>query len=53
MVPETIVVDHGKIYVSGGFSKVDEAFPTISLYVYDPVRNTWARKSEMPSGGDF
>src|SRR5690349_11685396 len=47
------VID-GKIYVSGGYSQVvwQGDWPTNSLYMYDPVRNTWTRKSDMPGSDE-
>jgi hypothetical protein len=43
-------VINGKIYVSGGFSRVgdDSPTPTRALYVYDPGTNTWTRKHDLP-----
>ncbi len=44
----------GKIYVSGGRDLdnhspgSDDGFPRKSLYVYDPVTNSWNRKADMP-----
>jgi N-acetylneuraminic acid mutarotase len=35
-----------KIYISGGLSS-DQA-PRRTLFVYDPARNTWSRKRDMP-----
>jgi N-acetylneuraminic acid mutarotase len=45
------VVINGKIYLSGGLvSKNDKSY-SARLLVYDPVTNTWARKSDMPTFG--
>ena len=48
---------NGKIYVSGGFSRIFDAQHGVyrldvlrSLYVYDPATNRWIRKSDMPIG---
>jgi N-acetylneuraminic acid mutarotase len=47
----------GKIYVSGGRDLdnnspgSDDGFPRKSLYVYDPVSNSWSRKADMPLPG--
>jgi N-acetylneuraminic acid mutarotase len=40
----------GKIYVSGGrdVNDIDDGFPRKSLYVYDPVTDSWSRKADMP-----
>jgi N-acetylneuraminic acid mutarotase len=37
----------GKLYISGGLSGHKEYQPT--LFVYDPARNTWTRKRDMPN----
>jgi N-acetylneuraminic acid mutarotase len=37
---------NGRIYVSGGYSNPD--FPWIQMYMYDPTRNTWTAKSNIP-----
>jgi N-acetylneuraminic acid mutarotase len=43
-----------KIYVSGGRDLdnnspgSDDGFPRSSLYVYDPVTDSWSRKADMP-----
>ena len=49
------VVINGKIYLSGGISRLWDAQRSVwrlstlrSLYVYDPTTNTWARKADMP-----
>ena len=43
-------VINGKIYISGGYTKVyDKGFiSTRALYMYDPATNTWTRKRNMP-----
>jgi Kelch motif len=41
-------VINGKIYISGGYSDFDRAFPSIALFMYDPATNTWTRKQDMP-----
>jgi N-acetylneuraminic acid mutarotase len=44
----------GKIYVSGGrdldnhSSGSDDGVPRSSLYVYDPLSDSWSRKADMP-----
>lgn len=40
----------GKLYISGGFLETAAGVDGRSrrLYVYDPVRNSWARKADMP-----
>jgi hypothetical protein len=50
---------HGKIYVAGGESQIDDpADPRFgdrvfhkSLFVYDPGTDTWSRKADMPRPG--
>lgn len=44
-------VFNGKIYISGGRTKYDYRTPLAKLYVYDPWRDTWTRKRDMPAGG--
>jgi N-acetylneuraminic acid mutarotase len=46
-------VINGKIYVSGGYSDYAGFFPRNSLYVYNPVTNTWTQKHAMPVGEDW
>jgi N-acetylneuraminic acid mutarotase len=46
-------VINGKIYVSGGYTRYaynSGVYPltTSALYMYDPARNTWTRKRNMP-----
>jgi N-acetylneuraminic acid mutarotase len=46
-------VINGKIYVSGGYTRYaynSGVYPltTRALYMYDPARNTWTRKRDMP-----
>jgi N-acetylneuraminic acid mutarotase len=40
----------GRLYVSGGFLENPEGTSQRqrSLYVYDPARNSWSRKADMP-----
>jgi N-acetylneuraminic acid mutarotase len=40
----------GKLYISGGFAEhSDGVGPRVrSLYVYDPNRNSWTRKADLP-----
>jgi N-acetylneuraminic acid mutarotase len=40
----------GKLYLSGGFFHAPDGGSGLSraLYVYDPVRNSWTRKADMP-----
>src|SRR5688572_30281271 len=40
---------NGKLYVSGGINSQDR--PTRTLFVYDPMTNSWARKADMPQPG--
>jgi hypothetical protein len=40
---------NGKLYVSGGRNKDSQG--TRTLFVYDPVRNSWSRKADMPQTG--
>jgi N-acetylneuraminic acid mutarotase len=40
---------HGKLYVAGGKSTTEDCLKT--LYVYDPLTNSWARKADMPLTG--
>ena len=53
------VVINGRIYLTGGLYKpppiigkpsLDPA-PTRSLFVYDPVKNAWTKKADMPLAG--
>ena len=41
----------GKLYVSGGVREIanDNAENLRYLFVYDPLRNSWSRKADMPS----
>ena len=41
---------NGKLYVAGGYSypSVGGLEPKKSLFVYDPVTNSWSRKADMP-----
>jgi N-acetylneuraminic acid mutarotase len=41
------VID-GKIYVTGGYPDVGGDFPWGRVYVYDPAKNTWTQKGDMP-----
>lgn len=53
-------VINGKIYVAGGLFRPPlvigkpslDPVPTKTLYVYDPAKNAWARKADMPVAGD-
>lgn len=40
----------GKLYLSGGFFTAPDGHrgTSLRLYVYDPGRNTWTRKADMP-----
>lgn len=40
---------HGKLYVAGGKSATEDCLKT--LFVYDPVTNSWTRKADMPLKG--
>lgn len=40
---------NGKLYVSGGLNHDDR--PTKTLFVYDPMTNSWAGKADMPQPG--
>ena len=42
----------GKIYLTGGYSDGQGAFPSNRLLVYDPATNTWTGKHDMPRIGD-
>jgi N-acetylneuraminic acid mutarotase len=48
----------GKIYLSGGRDLdnnspgSDDGLPRSSLYVYDPISNSWTRKADMPLPSD-
>ena len=44
-------VINGKIYVSGGFGSNRAKPPSPNLFVYDPAKNTWTQKRDMPEGG--
>ena len=48
--PNGVGVIGGKLYISGGVREGgdDSAFPVRYLFVYDPGRNTWSRKADMP-----
>lgn len=52
MIPNGATVINGRIYVAGGqtgeVGQIDERYSR-ALYVYDPGRNVWARKADMPS----
>jgi N-acetylneuraminic acid mutarotase len=39
----------GKIYISGG--EVNPTHFSQALYMYDPAKNIWTRKRDMPTGG--
>jgi len=39
-------VINGKIYITGGYSY---GWPVGAMLMYDPAKNTWVRKSSMPS----
>jgi N-acetylneuraminic acid mutarotase len=49
MSPSSAVVE-GKIYVIGGWDEGDQCLSTVEEY--DPVTDTWMRKSDMPTGRD-
>src|SRR6187551_3074291 len=38
----------GKIYISGGCTDRRCDFPVSSLYMYDPARDTWTQKRDIP-----
>jgi N-acetylneuraminic acid mutarotase len=40
---------NGKLYVTGGIDNEDR--PTKTLFVYDPMTNSWRRKADMPQPG--
>jgi N-acetylneuraminic acid mutarotase len=40
-------VINGKIYVSGGYS--DPESPWTQMYMYDPARNIWTQRSNIPT----
>lgn len=44
---------HGKLYVAGGQSTAPATVGTClrTLFVYDPVTNSWSRKADMPEKG--
>lgn len=44
-------VINGKIYVSGGLTSNRSTPPSPALFVYDPAKNTWTQKRNMPEGG--
>jgi len=39
----------GKIYISGGCTDRICLFPVSSLYMYDPARDTWTKKRDIPA----
>lgn len=48
--PNGVGLIGGKLYISGGVREGanDSAFPVRYLFAYDPGRNTWSRKADMP-----
>ena len=40
---------NGKLYVTGGINNDNR--PTKTLFVYDPMTNSWTRKADMPQPG--
>jgi N-acetylneuraminic acid mutarotase len=42
-------VINGKIYISGGCPDHECNFPTRGLWMYDPAKNTWTEKREIPA----
>ena len=40
---------NGKIYVTGGYPDGGMNFPWPTVYMYEPARNTWTRKRDMPT----
>jgi N-acetylneuraminic acid mutarotase len=41
-------VINGKIYISGGNSRIYEYLPSRALYMFNPSTNTWTRKRDIP-----
>lgn len=51
--PNGVGLIGGKLYVSGGWKEIanDNVEDLPYLFVYDPLRNSWSRKADMPRAG--